>query len=148
MRKLALYAFSFLGTAVLTACMSVPADLDQSLDHMSSQHKYYVAVHPLTQAAPINRMHAWEVQLRAADGQPVTGAHINVDGGMPQHGHGFPTQPKVTRELGDGRYLVEGMKFSMPGWWQIKLKVDGAAGTDDVTFNTVVNLNTRLLAKR
>ena len=40
------------------------------------------------------------------------------------------------------------MKFSMPGWWQIKLKVDGAAGVDDVTFNTVVNTSTQLLAKR
>ncbi len=148
MRKFALYAFSFLGPAVLTACMSVPTDLDRSLDRLSSQHKYQVAVHSLAQPAPINRMHAWEVDLRTASGQPVTGARISVDGGMPQHGHGFPTQPKVTRELGEGRYLVEGMKFSMPGWWQIKLKVDGAAGVDDVTFNTVVNTSTQLLAKR
>ena len=58
---------------------------------------------------------------------------ISIDGGMPQHGHGFPTQPRVTRELGDGRYLLEGMKFSMPGWWEIKLKVDAASGTDEVT---------------
>lgn len=147
MRKLALYVFSFFGPALLTACMSVPSDLDQSLEHMSSQHKYQVAVHSLAQPAPINRMHAWEVQLRDPNGQPVNGAHISVDGGMPQHGHGLPTQPRVTRELGDGRYLVEGMKFSMPGWWQIKLKVDGAEGADDVTFNTMVSIS-QLLARR
>jgi hypothetical protein len=57
---------------------------------------------------------------------------------MPQHGHGFPTQPRATRELEKGRYLLEGMKFSMPGWWEIKLKVDAAAGHDEVTFNTVI----------
>ena len=65
-------------------------------------------------------------------------ARIAVDGGMPQHGHGLPTRPRVTRELGDGSYLLEGMKFSMTGWWEIKLAIDAAEGTDKVTFNTVV----------
>src|SRR4249920_3274177 len=36
------------------------------------------------------------------------GAHD--DGGMPQHGHGLPTRPVVSRELADGTYLMEGMK--------------------------------------
>jgi hypothetical protein len=58
---------------------------------------------------------------------------------MPQHGHGFPTHPKVTKELGDGRYLLEGMKFSMSGWWEIKLKIESAVGTDNITFNTVIS---------
>jgi hypothetical protein len=68
----------------------------------------------------------------------VRQARIGVDGGMPQHGHGLPTKPRVTRELGDGRYLIEGMKFSMTGWWEIKLAVQGDRGADKVTFNTVV----------
>jgi hypothetical protein len=83
-------------------------------------------------------MHAWEIRLRSPSGEPVSGARISVDGGMPQHGHGFPTQPKVTRELGDGRYLLEGMKFSMPGWWELKLKVDASSGADEITFNTII----------
>ena len=48
------------------------------------------------------------------------------------------TQPQVTRERPDGGYLIEGMKFSMTGWWEIKLAIDGPAGADRVTFNTVV----------
>ena len=55
--------------------------------------------------------HGGEVRLRSAV------AAITVDGGMPQHGHGFPTRPRVTRDLDDGTYLLEGMKFSMTGWW-------------------------------
>ena len=47
---------------------------------------------------------------------------------MPQHGHGLPTRPQVTRELADGTYLIEGMKFSMTGWWEIKLAIDSPAG--------------------
>jgi hypothetical protein len=57
---------------------------------------------------------------------------------MPQHGHGFPTHPRVTRELADGTYLLEGMKFSMTGWWEVKLDIQGPQGADRVTFNTVV----------
>ena len=31
------------------------------------------------------------------------------------------------------------MKFSMTGWWELKLAIDGPQGADRVTFNTVVN---------
>jgi hypothetical protein len=31
------------------------------------------------------------------------------------------------------------MKFSMPGWWELKLKVDGASGVDEITFNTIIS---------
>jgi len=44
----------------------------------------------------------------------------------------------VTQELADGIYLIEGMKFSMTGWWEIKLAIDSPEGADKVTFNTVV----------
>ena len=123
----------------LTGCMSVPADLDLSLSKPTHDHRYVVALHPQTENIAINTLHAWEVQVTSPAGAPVLQAQFKVDGGMPQHGHGLPTQPRVTRELGDGRYLLEGMKFSMTGWWEIRLTVqapDGAA--DTVTFNKVI----------
>ena len=57
---------------------------------------------------------------------------------MPQHGHGLPTRPQVTREVAEGTYLMEGMKFSMTGWWEIKLAIQSAEGADAAVFNTVV----------
>ena len=57
---------------------------------------------------------------------------------MPQHGHGFPTKPRVTREVEGGTYLLEGMKFSMTGWWEVKLNIQSPLGQDKVTFNTIV----------
>ena len=55
---------------------------------------------------------------------------------MPQHGHGLPTKPRVTRALGHGDHLVEGMKFNMGGWWVVKFHVASAtAGADSVVFN-------------
>jgi hypothetical protein len=42
------------------------------------------------------------------NGEPVENATIAVDGDMPEHGHGLPTCPQVTKYLGNGDYLVEG----------------------------------------
>jgi hypothetical protein len=68
----------------------------------------------------------------------VEGATIAVDGGMPQHRHGMPTAPQVTEYLGEGRYRVEGLKFSMSGWWELRFDISSPAGTDKVTFNLVL----------
>jgi hypothetical protein len=54
---------------------------------------------------------------------------------MPQRATACP-QPQ---DLPDGSYLIEGLKFSMTGWWEIKLAIDGPGGADKVTFNTVVS---------
>jgi hypothetical protein len=73
--------------------------------------------------------------VRGADDSAVDGARIAVDGGMPQHGHGLPTQPRVTAELGEGAYQIDGVRFNMGGWWELKFAIASGAGTDTVTFN-------------
>jgi len=122
----------------LGGCSTPPSNLDLSLDRPSSGGVYRVSLVPPVPAPAINQMHAWTVRLASADGAPVHGATFAVDGGMPQHGHGLPTKPRVTRELSEGTYLLEGMKFSMTGWWELKLAIDGPLGSDKITFNTVV----------
>jgi hypothetical protein len=129
---------SIAALAATTGCMSPPKDLDLALTRPSDERRYVVTLQPPASAPAINQLHAWQVKLATAAGAPVTQARIRVDGGMPQHGHGLPTRPQVTRELPDGGYLIEGMKFSMTGWWEIKLAIDAPAGADRVTFNTVV----------
>ncbi|HEX5829405.1 MAG TPA: FixH family protein, partial [Gemmatimonadaceae bacterium] len=81
------------------------------------------------------KLHRWTLHLETAAGAPVQGATIAVDGGMPRHGHGLPTKPLVTRQLGNGDHLVEGMKFNMSGWWVVKFRVSSAAGNDSLVFN-------------
>lgn len=124
--------------ALLTACMSPPKDLDRSLTRPTAKGQYVAAIKSLAMPVPTNKIHSWEVRVTQASGQPVTGARITVDGGMPQHRHGLPTKPRVTRELDDGRYLIEGMKFSMDGWWELKLDIAGPQGSDQVTYNLVL----------
>jgi hypothetical protein len=126
-------------TAVLTACGTPPNDLDLSLRHASTQGRYVVQMEPPAAGPAINQIHAWQIRLSAPDGTPVRHARIAVDGGMPQHGHGLPTRPQVTREVADGTYLMEGMKFSMTGWWEVKLAVQAEQGADTAVFNMVMD---------
>ena len=80
----------------------------------------------------INRIHSWTLVVRDAEGRPVSGADIVVSGGMPAHNHGLPTQPRVTEELGNGRYLVEGMRFHMQGEWTVDVVIETDTAKDVV----------------
>jgi hypothetical protein len=86
----------------------------------------------------INQIHNWTLHVETADGQPVENAEITVDGGMPQHDHGLPTAPQVTQDLGNGDYLVEGLRFHMDGWWEIMFVIESASQSDGVTFNLLL----------
>lgn len=127
-------------TALLAGCslMSPPKDLDLRTTRPSLANAYQVSIRPIDDDIEINKIHSWEIQLAGAAGEPVRNARILVDGGMPQHGHGLPTKPRVTAELADGRYRVDGVKFSMTGWWELKLDIDAGKGRDQVTFNLVL----------
>jgi hypothetical protein len=84
---------------------------------------------------PVGRMHAWTLQVGRADGTPVTDATIAVDGDMPEHRHGLPTRPRVTRHLGNGDYLLEGVKFQMGGWWVMDFDITADGRTERVRFH-------------
>jgi hypothetical protein len=139
LRKITASATLALTAFLVTGCMTQPKDLDLSMDKKSAAGVYRVALVAPVQSPAINQIHSWKVKLATPDGAPVHGAKFVIDGGMPQHGHGLPTQPRVTREVEDGVYALDGMKFSMTGWWEVKLDIQGPQGADKVTFNTVVN---------
>ncbi len=126
------------GAAGAAWMMRVPADLDLSLRKATEAGLYVAEIAPEAEPVTVGPMHSWTVTVQGADGTPLEEARIAVDGGMPQHGHGLPTSPAVTQALGDGRYLIEGMKFNMGGWWEIDLAIEGPAGPDAVTFNVVL----------
>lgn len=116
----------------------IPADLDTSTTRMSEQGTYQVSITSNLDPVDINEIHSWTLYVETPEGQPVENAEITVDGGMPQHNHGFPTSPQVTQELGDGEYLVEGVKFSMAGWWEMSFAITANDQSDNITFNIVL----------
>jgi tetratricopeptide (TPR) repeat protein len=106
----------------------------------SSEHDLYRAGYRPSKPEPIgiNRIHSWILHLETRDGLPIDNAEIHVSGAMPEHGHGLPTAPQVTRYLGNGNYLVEGVKFHMNGWWQVHFAITADQQSDRVTFNLVL----------
>jgi YtkA-like protein len=124
--------------SVLTGCMmfaGTPKNLDYSRTRRSESGLYRGTILPQGDSIPQGRLQRWTLHLETADGAPVDSATVSVDGGMPQHGHGLPTSPRVTRALGNGDHLIEGVKFNMGGWWVVRFAITSSAGTDTVSFN-------------
>lgn len=117
----------------------VPGDLDLSTTLPTQNGLYTVSYEPSKTPIPVNEIHEWTLTLTDAEGRPLEHAHVSVDGDMPQHGHGLPTEPQVTTELGGGDYLVEGVKFHMPGWWVMDFTIDAGDQTDTVRFDLLLN---------
>ncbi len=122
----------------LRAGSGVPADLDYSTTRLSSTGLYRASFTVSEPAIPVNKLHTWTLHVESPDGKAIDDAQIVVDGDMPQHGHGLPTRPQVTQNLGNGDYLVEGMKFQMGGWWVMDFDITLGSQTDRVSFNLML----------
>jgi hypothetical protein len=112
-----------------------PAETEFGTGPRASASRQFTATLQPDQPLRPRRMQTMRVAITDAAGAPLDDATIKIDGGMPQHGHGLPTRPRVTRALGNGRYEIEGVRFNMGGWWEFKLAISAASGSDVVTFN-------------
>jgi hypothetical protein len=125
-----------LGAAAVHGVMMLippPSDLDLSRIRTSENGSFVASIEP--GVISVDETHAWIVELKMVDGTPPAIGAVTIDGGMPVHGHGLPAQPKVIRDLGSGRFEVEGVTFSMSGWWVVNVHVDTPSGADKATFN-------------
>jgi hypothetical protein len=114
------------------------AELDLSRSRTTANGLFVAAIEPEIPEIKQGELHSWILTVKTPDGKPVEDAKITVGGGMPDHNHGLPTSPQMTQHLSDGRYRIEGMKFSMTGWWELKFDISSAAGSDSATFNLVL----------
>ncbi len=115
-----------------------PDDLDLSRSKPSAANAFVVSIEPEEGTVKRGPLHAWIVTMAGPDGTPVSGATIEVDGGMPQHGHGLPTEPVAVELPEAGKYRIEGMRFNMGGWWVMRLEIKAAGQQDHVEFNIVL----------
>jgi len=138
MTRFTILAFGFVAISLLQGCMMFarpPKDLDYGRVRASEAGLYRGEIRPDGDSIPKGKLQKWTLHLETAGGTPLDLAKITIDGGMPQHGHGLPTKPVVTRQLGNGDYRVEGMKFNMGGWWVVKFRVNATPGADSLVFN-------------
>lgn len=115
-----------------------PAASEFGFGPRPSANLVYTATLQPAQPLRLRQLQTLPVRIVDAKGRPVDGATIAIDGGMPEHSHGLPTRPLVKRYLGDGVYEIEGLRFSMGGWWELKLAIEAPEGADRVTFNLAI----------
>jgi len=147
-RRLAALALIAAAVIVTTACSSAmmllgtgakrPAASEFGLGPRTSANGLYLATLEPSRAIRPRQMQTVRVSLTDRNGRSIIGASMTIDGGMPQHGHGLPTRPRMTNALDGGVYEIEGVRFNMGGWWEFKVTISSERGTDTVTFNLSV----------
>jgi hypothetical protein len=126
------------GTYMMIRMHTLPPNLDYATTRTSEQGLFRGTWVSQLEPININQIHSWILHIETPDGQPLDSAQITVDGGMPQHGHGLPTQPQVTEYLGNGDYRVDGMKFQMTGWWVVNFHITADDKSDTLQFNLLL----------
>jgi hypothetical protein len=126
---------------VIAACapenlVEPPSEPEFGMAARPSAGGSFVATMDVTPPLRIGHFLAARLHIIDRAGRPVEGATVQIDGGMPQHGHGLPTRPRISHEPGGGgTYVIDGLKFNMGGWWQLRIAIVAGAATDSVIFN-------------
>jgi len=120
---------------VLLFCMPINAEMDFSSNKTSDNGHFQISYRSEMKPIEINSLHSWKIFIKDRQGKDVPNAEVSAIGGMPEHNHGLPTQPQITKSFGDGCYLLEGMKFHMLGWWTVTISISNKDLSDTVTFN-------------
>jgi hypothetical protein len=118
---------------VLVFCLLLQCAQADDATWTSNRGLYVVSYQSELEPLQINQLHAWVLHIEDANGEPVSGAHIEASGGMPLHDHGLPTYPRVSDELGNGDYRLEGLRFHMRGDWELTVTID-VDGKSDVVL--------------
>ncbi len=93
----------------------------------------------------LNQLLTWTARLVPANGQVRKTFQVLRDpadyiiaGGMPAHGHGLPTEPRVTDVRFDGRgeviLTLKGIKFQMWGDWVLSIDVPALQDRAETAF--------------
>ena len=126
---------AIIGALLLVHPGGATAQADEARQDWLTRSGYYrVSYTSQLEPLTINRIHDWIIHVEDAEGAPVDGASVSITGGMPEHNHGLPTDPRMTRSLGNGDYLVEGMRFHMNGNWALTVTIDADDRRDTVVI--------------
>lgn len=138
MKKNLIKAFlPIVGLLILALASFASAD-DVSREHWTAVSKDQALngiIYPQVSPVKVGQFQRWMLDIRETTGAPVYPASIRIGGGMPAHGHGLPTQPQVTEYLGEGKYLIEGMKFNMAGQWVLLFVVSSEQVNSTLEFD-------------
>jgi len=111
----------------------------------SGNNRFSVEVIPAGKTE-LNRLYSWQAKIIPSASSVLASADyvlkpgdIKISGGMPAHGHGLPTRPRVTHvsRTSNGEFLltIEGLKFQMWGDWVLVIALPGISDKAEASFN-------------
>jgi hypothetical protein len=129
-----LLTFLFLNLGLHAQIVFNVGKKDTVFQEISLQKKYSISLKSTVYPIRLNEIHSWVFHLETLDAKNIEDAKINIVGGMPEHGHGFPTTPSVSKHIGNGNYMIEGIKFNMYGLWAMEFSIASSNGSDNVRY--------------
>ncbi len=101
---------------------------------VSNDGTYLVSYESRPEVIPLNEPFDLTVWVQNPDGTALSAPiGLEVDGRMPQHRHGMNRVPTV-EQMEDGRFLIKGMLFHMPGLWELDVDVSQGGVTERAQF--------------
>ena len=134
MRSRILTALLLLSTSGFVAA----DDDDPDQNWVTRSGEYRVSYRSMLEPLAINQIHNWVFHIEYAEGGAVDDATVSVTGGMPEHNHGLPTDPRMTQALGGGDYVLEGMRFHMSGYWELTVTIVAGGRRDTVVISLTI----------
>ena len=119
-----------------------PGEINVTNDLFSEGGSLRLTYYLEDESVPLNKIHSWKLLVEDKNGLPINNAEIVVSPDMPEHLHGMLTTAEIHELEEPGMYRVDGMKFHMPGWWEVTLDVSTPKTRDLVRFQLVVGEKT------
>lgn len=85
-----------------------------------------------------NKLETLTIMVTRSGGQAVIDAKMSVSGKARDVKRQLPTEPQVTKHLGGGKYLVEGLRFNMAGNWLLEFDIQSGADKDKSLLEVLV----------
>ncbi len=122
---------------ILTGCNAESASGNWQQTITGTNGNYQATIDCLTAPKP---GHFQDCQIVFTDmkAQAAGVDSVQLEGGMPGHGHGLPTSPVLTLQDRVGNYRIEGLKYNMPGRWLLGFRVNGELGQDKIIFDFTI----------
>jgi hypothetical protein len=120
--------------APTTALLGAGAEIVDFGLRPSHNGRYFAEVVGTGSTLSVGAAQSWIVRISRRDRLGLDGARLTVRTWMPETGELSPALAEA-RALGDGRYAIDNITLSRPGWWNVALVIDGTTGTDSLAFN-------------
>lgn len=132
--KSKLFLFSLLVLFTNETVRAEESKINQKWHSVSDKAKFTATFRLVNGETRVGHFQEWLLTLVDQQNDSVFPAQIKIDGGMPSHGYDLPTQPRVTEYAGEGKYVIEGLKFNITGEWLMVFDVTSTEDRDKIRF--------------